>query len=1083
MGWTAKEFINRIGIASYGQAPVAERDSFHLGKLSVDPQTGGIVGFLSSERIDARGQISLKIQYYYERPNGQRGLINLLDVLVEVDEEIEKVEVLDVYYKNKSLLSDLDERNVVAKREILLDTIKNIHLHLREGREPQEVLKLLYDANVHDVVQEELHLPGVDKKGDFFFPLTDKFNARARGDLNLPAVPGWDEIARFGEVNSLDVHRSLKTNEQVFGTNIGTGVTFEMNFSAQQTEEYDLIEGTLNPRIIPQGERARGFKDFVKIKWQKAQEKAPGQELHDIFSLDSFSFLNRDLSQESTETKIKAYGIYLKMMDMLRRQRFPKILDYVHLYDYLKFIDTKDPPPPEGRFWVKSVLGNGKEEIAEDFGYDLGACKIVGVDYYDEKGRLKHENIILDAGILLPPKGSDWDGALPDIIAELKDCKGIFISHRHLDHMAALVYLARLGLLRDIPIYGSERALYILEQQIKAEVGDDKSFIPLMKPLTGEGILDFDRISVEYAMDAMDHSTPASAYRAVGRKTDQTRVLKQEDVYGSYFFYGDGRKWKKPDFAARGLHSFGVNRQDTLVDVDLTNAKKAGHAPNEEEATQNRLDLMELFPDKGYLISVISTNDTKLNTYYDILTSAQRDFTAVGHNIEMTFRSHNIKGVDPEYKPVWDKNNVNEYLMHIARKRAEDVSPTLWSAYNALSDPEDENQKSYIYKQVIKAGGKPVPEEISDPITGKIKMTSKQKQNAAYREIYDILRDHNLLPIRYSGRTSQSAHNLVYNPSRSVIFTTGTQGNDAEYFATSSKFADGISLLDADRHTALKIPNPGDWVWVFDQTAIPGNAQEQEALVQKLITNRKLHAVILAVEDGYKIYGHKAGPTRQRIESWLKNNNIHYYELDNGCLVTAGVPLHVSGHAYKKDIEEICDPVKADIYHGTHSNNPENTAAFHIDVCQKNGWNHTERQFDNYEAIQIEMGSTPQESRLTSLGRDNSSIILFKLIRRFGDFFGGSIKTKRAVKFDEQAGYGEVGLTAGGINEEFEGDVMMTDFHVVSAANNNRRRDRKIPEETMTSGPIARRRFRGVEIPVHEQLSDQMFKEVLALAA
>jgi len=1044
MGWNQDEFVARVGLAPYGVNPPQENPKpIYLGKSEIDPATRGIVAILSSAEKDHDNRLKkIQLKYWYRRQNGQSRVIHLFDVALDYDDENEEVIVNDIYYKNKSLIAELNEKNSVAAREILLDTIKDIHFHIREGRSPADVLKTLYDHNVPDIVGEEITLPGIKREGGFFFPCSDHFNPSARGELEFPQIPGFDKMCPTGEINTIDAHRTIPDSLPVYGTNTTTGTTFECRVNANDSGSETNIDGDLSPVVIPFGERARALKGFLSLKFKKARraanDNAHGQRTLEAFSMSDFQFFGKDFMQEDTDTKLRAMGIWYKFIDMMRRQRFPKILDYAHLYDYLNHIQITSPPPPEGRFCVTSLLGNEKEEHTEGFGYDLGACKVVRVDYSDDQGQIVQENIILDAGILLPPKGSDWDGALPDLVEHLSNCKGIFITHRHLDHMAALVYLAKLGLLRNIPIYGSSRALYILETHMKTEISN-KNMLPPRIALQGEGKLHFDRISLEYSVDAMDHSTPSTAYRVIGRKNSKTEDLTSEDVHGSYFFYGDGRAWKKPEFASRGLRGFGIDRQDTLLDVDITNVTKPGRAPTEEEATKNRQDLMSLFPDKGILLGMISTNDTKLNTYYDSFNLAQRNFTAVGHNIQMTLRSHNIHGVDPEYKEVFDKNNINEYLKAHAQIITDERTEKLREAYDQETD------------------------------------------EARRQEIFEEIFERSLSPVEYRGRTAGAVKEWIKNPSSMAILVTGTQGNTAELFSTFSKFADGVSVLDTDRHSALKLHRPGEWVGWIDQTAIPGNEDEQVTLINKLITNRGLYAMVVAVENGFKIYGLDE-ESSQRISDFYRQKGVETIEDNDGSFLVPGVPLHVSGHAYEADILDIVKTVNADINHGTHNNRPEGTAAFHLNVCKPHGQRHTEDQFNDNEEIQIDMEKSSEYAQLTSLGRNNHSIILYKLIRQFGDFFGGTIEAKRITKIDGHTGYDEVGLTAGGANEEFENGVVAVGFADASANRQRRKSDRSLPDEAISTEPIPIRRHKGVERPPPPEINREAILSSIKVA-
>jgi mRNA degradation ribonuclease J1/J2 len=976
--WSRNDFLPRLGLggAQHGE-------NYALGKADMDPLTRGMVAVLSTGFIAENGNIeSLRIHYWYRRPNGQSHLIHLFDFSCEENED--GIDIEDIYYKNKPLLSPLSPSNRIRARELLLSAIADIHAHIREGGSPKDILKILHHHNIPDVVGEDIKLPGINDRGDFSFRLNERFQSAAEGDLFLTADKSMADVLIHGEINTLDEHRYIEDQRVTFASNRHSGTTFKSHFKKEIKDRVVDMSLALEPVVMAANDGAQAQRDFLRVKWLRNA----GEDKN--FTLKALKFLGVDITQLDADYRLKVLGASYRILDVLRRRRYPQALDIMHEFGLLDLFSPIDPPPPEGRFSVVSYLGNGKKEIVEGFGFDLGACKAATYEWW-QGDKVKKETVILDVGKLLAPFGSDWDGGLPDIISILKDTKAIFISHRHLDHMDALVELSRMGIMKGITVHGAPRVLYILGQKLNAEVAV-KNLIPQLCPIEGEGVIHFERLSIEYSVDAMDHSTPSTATRVVARKTDNTQNLCSNDIEGSYLFYGDGRRISKRDFFARGLRSFGLDRQDTLHDLDLTNAKKPGRCPDESDAEKNLIKIYKAFPDHGILTSLISTNDRRLQTFYRVMNHAGRNFTAVGHNLEMSLRAHNIHGVDPEFISKHPKNNVNEFL----------------------------------------------------------------KQHADQE---------NITPVEYSGRTSQKVKGwLKGDLGRMAALVTGTQGNPGEMFSNLSRFAEGWSLFDSERPTSVKLDDLKKWVVVIDQSAIPGNHDYQRKMVEKLMRNRGVRAVIVAIDDGFRVHGLDNSERLNFIKNFgceEKNCIVN----DDGTFVITNAPIHPSGHGYRDDISDIAAAAKADLNHGTHTNDPENTTAFHIEICDKNGLRHVGRQFDDFENIAIKMGDTPEQSSITSLGSYHSSLILFKIVREFGKFFGGSLRTKRIVKLDPHHGYAAHGLFSSNDENSFEQVIPTHDFEKVSNIRRLHPVDKTDPPDSVSTIPDPLPRYRAIQPP------------------
>lgn len=1027
MHWPRRDFAERIGLG-------ADDDRVYEGQLrpaivakaDVDPATRGMIAAISSSMLDGWGGVeNMQIKYWYRRQNGQNHLIHLLDVESSINEDNDEVQIDEIYYRNKPLIGHLPPSLQVRPRELLLDAIRETNQHLREGKSPKHIARILKEYHIDQVVGEDIVLPGQTSDGMFSFKINDTFNSAAQGKISVSSDNNLMQTIIQGELNTLDKHRRIDgQGRQTFATNKTTGATFRGEFSQKKTGSAAEMAVSLHPVMVEEDVRAKSMDDFLKINWKKTSN-----DDDQTFMIKMFKFLNIDVSSMETDTQIRVLGASYKILDLFRRRRYPMALDILSEFDLLNLFSPVEPPDQEGRFSVVSYLGNGKEEIVEGFGFDLGACKAVSFEKTDEEGKVNREVVILDLGKMLAPQGSDWDGGLPDVISVLKDVEAVFITHRHLDHMASIIELTRLGLLKDKKILGASRVLYILQNQLRAEV-DDKRLMPEFETIEGEGIRHFRNLSVEYCVDGMDHSTPSTIYRVVG-KTDEGKIK------GSYLFYGDGRKIDKEEFLSRGLNSFGVDRQDTLHDLDLTNAKKVGFCPSNTDASQNRIDAWNCFAEYGIINAEISTNDRKLQELYRGFNRVQRNFTAVGHNIEMSVRAHNIHGVDPEYLPKHDKDNVNQFLEEDAKEETKRRAGHLMDRLDTETDPD---------------------------------------ARAALSEQIDELR---LSPVKFRSRGSNEAKSwLEGDPAKLAILATGTQGNPGEMFSTLYRFAEGWSTLDSDRNTSYRIKDTKKWVVWIDQSAIPGNHKHQKTMIDKLLRNRGVHAVAVAIDDGFKIFGLNAKEQGEFKERYLGKNGRGSYTDDSGAIVITGAPIHPSGHGYMEDIRHIAKTANADLNHGTHTNDPENTTRFHIDICEKSGLRHVGRQFDDFEHNEIDMGNAPDEARVTSLGHSHSSMILFKIVREFGKFFGGTLRAKRVTKLDGKSGYAEFGLFGEAANETFEQQIVSVDFAAASRQRSQDPDDKTLPDQAVMSLPLHERRHKGVSMPNGIKLDERKRKQV-----
>jgi hypothetical protein len=683
----------------------------------------------------------------------------------------------------------------------------------------------------------------------------------------------------------------------------------------------------------------------------------------------------------------------------------------------------------------------------------------------------------LDLGWMIPGEGSEWDGAIPDLMPFLDDCDHFFFTHRHLDHIDGIIPYIRKGMMKDKHLYGAPRLIRMIEIKMKNECKDRDTW-PRLYSLNGEGIInicdddDTPRLRVEYSVDAIDHSTPSTPYRVVGCHGDGP-----DNVMGSYLFYGDGRgiQPEKRDFFTRGLASFGhPDRRDTLADYDTTSAALRGHNATEEEVCDNLIFLHRLFDDELIINSIISTQDGRLNSLYKVANETGRNFTGIGANVEETLTAHNVVGVDPEFVEAVDGDNINHHLQQEVAKH----NQTLW-------DRLEDRFGSY------------------DELTGPFKAIFNEKFEAGRKD-----------PAEYRTRTSKTAKSWREDGSQLMVLATGTQGSQIEFFSTTSKLARASGLLTANeqiRHSGFDITKvDNDWVVINSQTAIPrdhnmddpdedyiksayllknvaNHHDPQLQQVQQLIQNwgaTKLSGVVQAIKNGVVFYGFDEKVQERIIRAFANHpdTGIKLRPDVEGNLVVTGFPIHSSGHGHQLDIEDIVNTTGADINHGTHNNREKHTRAF-SDICDRNGLRHSGRQYDNSEFLQIEMGDHPDKAAVNSLGHMPGGVMTVSYVREFGKFWGGEMKVQRIIRWDADRAYAHGAFSPANSGKWTENLTLVDQYD-----DDRNGIDRRIPDPHQISRPMPIRRYQGritpdpTDGPDDREISNAMAEQMRLVA-
>ena len=1065
-----------------------------LAEADIDPRTGGAVAVASRGQLDIAGNAHhLTIEYWRKRPGGG----DLLQKLIEIEPLYDGD---NVTFKSIHVLGRSVDLHNVASVNRVLEAARQINLDLREGKMPP-IARIFKDTYIDQVVGENLPITGLDAGGGFDFAPANPLPANPLL-ANPLIVPPYLAQALFGRgVNTLDPHQVLGRERSSVAADPHSGVSFASHIMVAADRHHIAMHGQIKPIASPVGTNPQSIPDLFSAEWRRVERVKGDRKTPRQVRLDSLRVLDENLSPEDERRQMQSIGVIHDITKSLRRRRFPKVMDYLTEHDLLGLVDPLDKPPPleqGGRFYMVSLQGNGRDEILEDFGDQIGATKMLVHEGLRPDGTVDRVAVGHDLGMFLPREGSSWSGAVPDVVDWLPITDHWFITHRHLDHAHAIPIYARKGLLQDKIFHATPDVVRAIEKALTINEVDKKHW-PRLEPLTEQGFFHIEkdgvrRISVEYAPQATPHSARTTPFRYIGRYGSQ--------IAGSYLNPGDmrfGRSladdspvdslsplWIDRDFFRRGMRGLAVDdpsvdprdvdRQDTLCDFDVTAIRRRGWAPTEPDVEENLVELSGIFADKGLLMAQISTNDSRFETCWRLANRTGRHQLEMGHFLEETARTLNVLGINGHLQPVdpadEDKGgHIQKYGDWFFQERLTGLRQNWATEKQQSNDPvrrETLENSQFVAEWMIDYHAQilaPAPPH-----------KRYEKQLAGEQALADLIAEKNYqvdsaLPRHFGaihvGRTSKTAGRIATGAAgRRLVLVTGTQGNLAESESQLAKILKGRSHLDADpakRTTARPLSptmSPDDNIIVISQIAIPGNEKNQQRLVDRLVRDRNF-TVVVAVHQGFEIYNPRP-VDRQRLTDHYQAQNVTLLSGAENKITVLGRPLHAPGHGYDKDVEAFARLINPDIAQPQHISDPE-AVNRSLDLFSRFGLGHAGRIFENFEAINIQKGADRNQAKAEPIGRFQASLVVFRLMRKFRSFFGGHLETKRLVSTEsfwtEQR---QAGLMASG------GGVVEANFPVIDPEWLKKRRDKSRaphPANRDRSPVMPPRRDRGPKVP------------------
>ena len=489
-----------------------------------------------------------------------------------------------------------------------------------------------------------------------------------------------------------------------------------------------------------------------------------------------------------------------------------------------------------------------------------------------------------------------------------------------------------------------------------------------------------------------------------------------------------------------------VDRDLTVTLHDPTAVNYDGHAPTSEEVEENLQNILDIVAsDKGVLMTPISTNDAEYTIGLNVAHNSGRDLTAVGRNAELRISCKNLFGVqhdndlrevlidpfdelkkpDPlipqdvldTYMSSFDESDISAGDITRARNkiikeiRARDdldefekeeliencdddafamardaklkkAQENTLSAFKEILPPSERDHtkstKLYMLRSLMKHDAVVFENDVNGYLMWKAIM--ERKEEASIR----------------ATRTSQMAKGFRINPSRLMIFITGTQGNAEERFSTLQKFKDFFSLLDVDesvRNTGYKI-NAEDFVTVTTQSAIVGNEADQEAMINELCRNRNV-THIGAYMNGFKVYNPKG--ERDRIMNAFRKQGWTPKLDPMGNIHVSGVPIHYHGHGFREDLKKMMTQAPSETHEIHHNPSRDNYHSRYRPLVKEMGLPHSDYEPDDFNVMRLDRDAKTPQTKFKKIAQINPSYVLVRLQRKYGQYFGGWLDLRRVT--------------------------------------------------------------------------------------
>ncbi len=1019
--------LEDLGLAPQSHKAYGKK-KLYIDKGEIDPRTLGGIALISDSAFNKQGFIrELDLRYWLIYPDGRYEKQHLF----QLETHEGKNGKTDI--KNLWILGRDVSLHVPGNIDIVLEAIRRIHVSLRDtGAQLPPVATIFKDCNLENIIGESLPLPGFSLQSRIHFSAVPNFNLHAgnrkKPDLYLPQEAFMPLIGM--RRNTLDVDHSYVGRDfmRVRGVIPQIGRRFEMSsdFSnSGKKQKGRKLSITQRP--------ADGIASNDNIRLIAAAHwKLADKDKRPTIRIKKFSLMDKTISRFDLRENMAAMGVLnLTHTDMLNARDYPRMQDHLATYGMLDVVSTTSAPPEkEGRVVMTSVGGNNLREIYPGIGEDIGGnCKTVEVQWKDRKsGDIRKVGIILDWGSYLIRQNSEWSAGHPDLVEKLKYCRHSLITHHHIDHLDTLIPYIKRGMLgpdHTLHMTPEVHEMYNIKLN-KAGIRKDDPRRPSVVFMQGTNIIDIRddnnvlRMSVLHGVDAMPHSARNTPCVVYGRHDKQ--------ILGSYMYLGDMRydaEWLKINdspfwnpaacMLAREPDLDPAHLVPTYTELDGTSIKREGRGATEQDVEDNLTHILtQWFPDKHAGIAIIGTNDGRRETLLRIGNRTGRVMTAFGSAVEDLFKIANKWGVNTHLvdRPDAGQSILDQIAGHGVRPSQVVLGPSSW--YTGLKD--------YLAWHAESIG---------------------------------------VSPTEYIQRTGKKARELFEyaQPGRLMAILSGSQGNPVEFESMTYKLADARSFWDADP-AKIKTARPArleQWVVVFAQSAIPGNAAHQKALIKRLASRGA--TVLEAFDDNLRVLNPGAGRDRI-IADLIAAGRIGPAQAQDvieadGSVFVENYAIHASGHQRNGDMRLWLRKLQSKYFGLCHVDDREAVLTGY-DTIEEEGRQHPGAVFENGVEVEITTDT------VQSIGKTLSSIVLTREKSEDGKHYNKQLEATRVFNFDDRSPHHEMGLR-GSVGGRFETHFGMED------AEDIRRRERKKPALKVIANRSAnteakpRRTCRGLE--------------------
>lgn len=1016
MAWDKHTLLADLGLAPHGGRSYRGLE-IKIDKGEIDPRSHGGISVISKSKLDDDGNlVSLDLHYWVIFPDGRYQEQSLFQLETEKLDD-GNLDVKDIYVLGRKV-SHYSETNI----ENTLEAIRRIHISLRDtGKQLPHVAQIFKECGLENIIGESLPLPGFHPEHRIYFPASRNFNIHAAGEENIRLVIPRESFnpLRGLRKNSLDRDHSYIGRDflRIRGVPNHTGKRFEVSSTLiKQGEKDRILQVTQGP--VETMEKGEPRRVIAKAVWEKEKARGKNQYKESVVRISELSLFGQNILRRGFRAAMGAIAVLNDTHADMLNGDYPNMQDYLSMHGLLDVVETTSlPPSQEGRFVLTSMGGNNIREIYPGVGENIGGnCKAVETQWLDARtGETKKTGAILDVGMFLLRQRTEWTSAAPDLVEKLNYCRHIFISHHHIDHIDGLVpYIKRRLITASHTLYMTPEVSEMLDDKLtKMGIKKHDPRRPKIEFLEGTGKIDIydeggvKRMSVVYSADAVSHTARDTPFLAYGRDGDT--------ILGSYLYMGDARydeEWleiRKSEFwdpvAFMLEQEPGLNPdhlKPTFVEFDGTSVKRKGRGATEKDVEGNLVNLVGGPTNPGGCFA------HKHVGVVNIGTSDSRRGTILNVANLCGRNGVPIGAAVEKLFQISNKFGVNRYLL---------PSPAS-GTYTGIED--------YLLWHAEK---------------------------------------NNLTPIEFMGRTSKTAKRWFANdpPGTILAVMSGSQGNVIEFESTAYKLSEGRSFFDADpKKSKSALPaNLKDWVIIFSQSAIPGNAADQKALIKRLAARGA--TVLESFDDNIRIHNPK--DSEERLRSMLENRNQPEKDSEmvsaaieppdaDGSIVVKNMPIHASGHAREGDVIEWLKIINAKKYGFCHSDDREGIQAAY-ELLERQGKQHPGRFFENFEEIQI----TTEE--VLPIGKILPSVVMIKEIAEDGKHYNKRQEATRVVNFNGSTPFNQLGLR-GSLKGPFQTHFGTEDVETVKKRGNKKREFQENKHDVIAK---PHRPYRGIIVP------------------